>query len=52
MTGTGASVFASFADEGQARSALADLPEGCTGFVARGMDRLMPRAYTRVNEKE
>ena len=52
MTGTGASVFASFADEGQARSALADLPEGCTGFVARGMDRLMPRAYTRVNAKE
>ncbi len=52
MTGTGASVFASFTDEGQARSALADLPEGCTGFVARGMDRLMPRAYTRINTKE
>jgi 4-diphosphocytidyl-2-C-methyl-D-erythritol kinase len=39
MTGTGASVFAEFADELSARRALADLPANCRGFVARGLNQ-------------
>lgn len=39
MTGTGASVFAEFADELSARRALADLPANCRGFVARGFNQ-------------
>ncbi len=36
MSGTGACVFAAFADAASAGRAL---PEGCEGFVARGLDR-------------
>ncbi len=39
MTGTGASIFAEFPDEISARRALANLPESCSGFVARVVDR-------------
>lgn len=46
MTGTGASVFAAFDEQAQARSVLETLPEsaqgalsGVTGFVARGVNR-------------
>lgn len=39
MTGSGACVFAEFADETQARAVFALLPENMRGFVARGMDR-------------
>jgi 4-diphosphocytidyl-2-C-methyl-D-erythritol kinase len=39
MTGSGACVFAAFAEETAARSALAALPEDMKGFVARGLDR-------------
>lgn len=39
MTGTGASIFAEFPDEISARRALANLPENCSGFVARGVNR-------------
>ena len=39
MTGTGSSVFAAFDDRGSAQAALADLPRGWRGFVARGLDR-------------
>lgn len=39
MTGTGASVFASFQDESSARRALADLPPQYRGFVARGVNQ-------------
>ncbi len=39
LTGTGSCVFAGFADRAQAEAALADLPGGWTGFVARGLDR-------------
>jgi len=39
LTGTGSCVFAAFADERSARAALAGLPPGWTGFVARGLDR-------------
>lgn len=38
LTGTGACVFASFAGEQQARSALARLPSSMKGFVARGVN--------------
>ena len=38
MTGSGACVFAAFADEEAARLALAACPEGMRGFVARGLD--------------
>ena len=38
MTGSGACVFAAFADEGAARLALAACPAGMRGFVARGLD--------------
>lgn len=38
MTGTGACVFAEFAAERVARDVLEALPEGMTGFVARGLD--------------
>ena len=38
LTGTGACVFASFARESQARSALAELPASMSGFVARGLN--------------
>jgi 4-diphosphocytidyl-2-C-methyl-D-erythritol kinase len=39
LTGTGSSVFAAFADRGAAEAALAGLPPGWRGFVARGLDR-------------
>lgn len=38
MSGSGACCFAEFATESAARSALAALPKGMTGFVARGLD--------------
>jgi 4-diphosphocytidyl-2-C-methyl-D-erythritol kinase len=39
LTGTGSCVFAAFADRGSAQAALAGLPPGWRGFVARGLDR-------------
>ncbi|HET7197329.1 MAG TPA: 4-(cytidine 5'-diphospho)-2-C-methyl-D-erythritol kinase [Burkholderiales bacterium] len=39
MTGTGACVFAEFADEAAARALQAELPRGMEGFVAQGLDR-------------
>lgn len=39
MTGTGACVFAPFAQREQAERRLLDLPAGWQGFVARGMNR-------------
>lgn len=38
MSGSGACCFAEFAGESGARAALAALPTGMTGFVARGLD--------------
>jgi len=38
LTGTGACVFASFDDEQAATSALSELPESMSGFVARGIN--------------
>lgn len=38
MTGSGACVFAAFADETGARRALASCPSDMRGFVARGLD--------------
>jgi 4-diphosphocytidyl-2-C-methyl-D-erythritol kinase len=39
MSGSGACVFAAFADEAQAQRVHARLPSGMYGFVARGVDR-------------
>jgi 4-diphosphocytidyl-2-C-methyl-D-erythritol kinase len=39
MTGTGATVFAPFAEREQAQQLLRDLPTAWVGFVARGMNR-------------
>lgn len=39
MTGTGACVFAPFADQQRAERCLQSLPEGWDGFVARGLNR-------------
>ncbi len=39
MTGTGASVFAAFADRASAEHALRQLPAFCRGFVAKGVNR-------------
>ena len=39
MTGSGACVFAEFAEEREARGVQAELPEGMRGFVTRGLDR-------------
>jgi 4-diphosphocytidyl-2-C-methyl-D-erythritol kinase len=39
LTGSGACVFAAFADETQARRVYAALPRGWRGFVARGCNR-------------
>jgi 4-diphosphocytidyl-2-C-methyl-D-erythritol kinase len=39
LTGTGSCVFAEFADCETAEAALAGLPGGWRGFVARGLDR-------------
>lgn len=39
LTGTGSCVFAAFAEERSARTALAGLPSGWSGYVARGLDR-------------
>ena len=39
LTGSGASVFAAFADRGAARAALAGLPDDWMGFVATGLAR-------------
>jgi 4-diphosphocytidyl-2-C-methyl-D-erythritol kinase len=38
LTGTGACVFASFDDKQSATSALSQLPESMSGFVARGIN--------------
>ena len=38
MTGSGAGVFAAFADESGAQRALVSRPSGMQGFVARGLD--------------
>ncbi|TDG12399.1 4-(cytidine 5'-diphospho)-2-C-methyl-D-erythritol kinase [Seongchinamella unica] len=38
LTGTGACVFARFPDESRARSALGQLPDSMTGFVAKGIN--------------
>ncbi len=39
LTGTGACVFAAFADESAAERVLAQMPQGWNGFVARGYNR-------------
>lgn len=39
LTGTGACVFAEFADEASARSVFTNLPDDLTGFVARGINQ-------------
>jgi 4-diphosphocytidyl-2-C-methyl-D-erythritol kinase len=39
LTGTGSCVFAGFDAHGAAEAALADLPPGWSGVVARGLDR-------------
>ena len=39
MSGTGSCVFAAFDDRGSAQAALADLPTGWRGYVARGLGR-------------
>ena len=39
MTGSGACVFAEFATETAAKTALAQVPAGMKGFVAQGLDR-------------
>ena len=39
LTGTGSCVFAGFSDRAQAEAALAELPGGWSGFVARGLNR-------------
>jgi 4-diphosphocytidyl-2-C-methyl-D-erythritol kinase len=39
LTGSGACVFAGFADEAAARKVRAQLPRTMTGFVARGLER-------------
>ncbi|HEV2322252.1 MAG TPA: 4-(cytidine 5'-diphospho)-2-C-methyl-D-erythritol kinase, partial [Gammaproteobacteria bacterium] len=39
LTGSGACVFATFAEEGAARKAGAGLPQGWHGFVAKGCNR-------------
>ena len=39
LTGTGSCVFAAFADRDAAKAALVGLPQGWSGFVARGLDR-------------
>ncbi len=39
MSGSGACVFAAFADQAAARQTLAALPTDLRGFVARGLDR-------------
>lgn len=44
MTGSGACVFAPFADEQDARAVLARLPQGMNGWVARGLDEHPLRA--------
>ncbi len=44
MTGSGACVFCSFESEAAARAVLEQVPEGLTGFVARGLDEHPLRA--------
>jgi 4-diphosphocytidyl-2-C-methyl-D-erythritol kinase len=39
LTGTGSCVFAAFAGQGEAEAALAELPAGWSGYVARGLGR-------------
>ncbi len=51
LTGTGACVFAAFADEQQAQAAYEDLPADFAGFVARGINRspLLERLRHQAN---
>ncbi|HBW84639.1 MAG TPA: 4-(cytidine 5'-diphospho)-2-C-methyl-D-erythritol kinase [Gammaproteobacteria bacterium] len=45
MTGTGASVFVSFASEAHAQAVLSKVPPRWRGFVARGINSLEPGRY-------
>ena len=51
MTGSGASVFAAFADRAAARAALAELPVGWTGFAAMGL-RASPLLARLAQERQ
>lgn len=42
MTGTGSSIFASFPDSASAEAVLQQLPPKMTGFVAKGVNSLVP----------
>ena len=42
MTGTGSSIFASFPDSASAEAVLQQLPQKMTGFVAKGVNSLVP----------
>lgn len=44
MTGSGASVFLAVADRAEAERILAQRPDGCDGFAARGLNRSPLRA--------
>lgn len=46
MTGAGSCVFSAFSQENAAQQALAELPAGMQGFVARGLDRHPLRELT------
>lgn len=46
MTGSGSCVFAAFSQENAAQQALAGLPAGMQGFVARGLERHPLRELT------
>ena len=47
LTGSGACVFAGFADEAAARRTLAQLPRNMKGFVARGLEHHPLRDWAR-----
>ena len=47
MSGSGACVFAEFANESAARAAFAQVPSGMEGLVARGLDYHPMRDYMK-----
>lgn len=54
MTGTGACLFAIFDCESAAQTALGNLPDGCSGFVARGVNtsplRIKSNTFNRASD--
>ena len=52
LTGTGACVFAAYNTQQEAQQAMADLPEDCSAFIARGLNQSPLQAMLESAESD